>query len=127
MEDKKIPQVFFVLGGTDPTHTGPGSGKGTICKKLVEEYGFVHLSAGDLLREEVRPSNEDGQSVRKRCSNQRHYQEGRDSASQDHSRTHEECDGAERMGGTLAAEARKPGFWWTASRGTRTMWPAGTR
>lgn len=39
------PQVFFVLGG-------PGSGKGTQCAKLAQNKGFVHLSAGDLLREE---------------------------------------------------------------------------
>ena len=31
---------------------GPGSGKGTQSLKLAKEYGFVHLSAGDLLREE---------------------------------------------------------------------------
>ena len=37
--------VVFVLGG-------PGSGKGTNCAKIVEQYGYVHLSAGDLLREE---------------------------------------------------------------------------
>lgn len=39
------PRVLFVLGG-------PGAGKGTQCAKLVKEYEFVHLSAGDLLREE---------------------------------------------------------------------------
>jgi len=37
--------VIFVLGG-------PGSGKGTQCANLVKDYGFNHLSAGDLLREE---------------------------------------------------------------------------
>lgn len=37
--------VIFVLGG-------PGSGKGTQCANLVRDYNFVHLSAGDLLREE---------------------------------------------------------------------------
>lgn len=37
--------VVFVLGG-------PGLGKGTQCKRLVQDKGFVHLSAGDLLREE---------------------------------------------------------------------------
>ena len=36
------PKVFFVLGG-------PGAGKSTQCAKLVEDYNFVHLSAGDLL------------------------------------------------------------------------------
>jgi UMP-CMP kinase len=39
------PVVIFVLGG-------PGAGKGTQCSRLAEEYGLVHLSAGDLLREE---------------------------------------------------------------------------
>lgn len=38
-------KVVFVLGG-------PGSGKGTNCSKIVEQFGYVHLSAGDLLREE---------------------------------------------------------------------------
>ncbi len=28
----------------------PGSGKGTHSKKLVEDYGVFHISAGDLLR-----------------------------------------------------------------------------
>ena len=31
----------------------PGSGKGTQSEKLVEKYGFVHLSTGGLLREEI--------------------------------------------------------------------------
>jgi UMP-CMP kinase len=30
----------------------PGSGKGTMCRKIAEEYGYVHLSAGELLRQE---------------------------------------------------------------------------
>ncbi|KAI5303018.1 hypothetical protein KEM56_000123 [Ascosphaera pollenicola] len=37
--------VIFVLGG-------PGSGKGTQSAKIVADYGFTHLSAGDLLRAE---------------------------------------------------------------------------
>ncbi|KAF9407871.1 hypothetical protein BGZ94_002532 [Podila epigama] len=41
----KRATVVFVLGG-------PGVGKGTQCARLVKEYGFVHLSVGDLLREE---------------------------------------------------------------------------
>ncbi|KAM9790393.1 UMP-CMP kinase isoform X1 [Syngnathus typhle] len=41
----KKPQVVFVLGG-------PGAGKGTQCAKIVENYNYTHLSAGDLLRAE---------------------------------------------------------------------------
>ena len=43
--DPKKVTVVFVLGG-------PGVGKGTQCANLVRDYGFVHLSAGDLLRAE---------------------------------------------------------------------------
>jgi adenylate kinase len=31
----------------------PGSGKGTQSEKIVEKYGLVHLSTGNLLREEI--------------------------------------------------------------------------
>jgi len=31
----------------------PGSGKGTQSVKLVEKYGLIHLSTGDLLRSEI--------------------------------------------------------------------------
>lgn len=50
-------KVIFVLGG-------PGSGKGTQCGKLVREKGFVHLSAGDLLRaEQNRPGSKYGELI----------------------------------------------------------------
>ncbi|KAF2832552.1 UMP-CMP kinase-like protein [Ophiobolus disseminans] len=50
--------VVFVLGG-------PGAGKGTQCQKLVADYGFKHLSAGDLLREEQdRPGSEFGEMIK---------------------------------------------------------------
>lgn len=39
------PKVIFVLGA-------PGAGKGTQCSNIVRTYGYAHLSAGDLLREE---------------------------------------------------------------------------
>lgn len=50
--------VVFVLGG-------PGAGKGTQCSNLVKDYGFKHLSAGDLLREEQdRPGSEFGEMIK---------------------------------------------------------------
>ena len=42
---------------------GPGSGKGTQCANIVRDYGFVHLSAGDLLREEVASGSEEGKEI----------------------------------------------------------------
>ncbi|CAM9787480.1 unnamed protein product [Pylaiella littoralis] len=50
------PPVVFVLGG-------PGSGKGTQCERLAKEYGYVHLSAGELLREERTSGSSDGQLI----------------------------------------------------------------
>ncbi len=38
----------------------PGSGKGTQSKHLVKTYGFVHVSTGDILREEIRTKTELG-------------------------------------------------------------------
>jgi len=48
--------IIWVLGG-------PGSGKGTQCARLVERYGFQHLSSGDLLREEVASGSEKGKEL----------------------------------------------------------------
>ena len=31
----------------------PGSGKGTQSEKIIEKYGLIHISTGDLLREQV--------------------------------------------------------------------------
>jgi len=39
---------------------GPGSGKGTQCARIVEKYGYTHLSTGDLLRDEVNSGSERG-------------------------------------------------------------------
>lgn len=38
----------------------PGAGKGTLAARLVEEFGFVHLSTGDILREEVEKGSQLG-------------------------------------------------------------------
>ena len=45
------------------TTGGPGSGKGTQCTRIVGEFGYIHLSAGDLLRQEVAKGNERGQMI----------------------------------------------------------------
>ena len=39
----------------------PGSGKGTQSKHLVKTYGFVHVSTGDILREEIRQKTQLGE------------------------------------------------------------------
>jgi hypothetical protein len=52
-----LPNVLFVLGG-------PGAGKGTQCTRLVQNFGYVHLSAGDLLRaERQRPGSKVGEEI----------------------------------------------------------------
>lgn len=53
------PQVVFVLGP-------PGCGKGTQCTKAKEYFDALHLSAGDLLREEQNnPNSEHGTLIAK--------------------------------------------------------------
>ncbi len=42
----------------------PGAGKGTQSAKLVEEYGFNHLSTGDLLRAAVKEGTELGKKAK---------------------------------------------------------------
>ncbi|CAH1416283.1 UMP-CMP kinase 3 isoform X2 [Lactuca sativa] len=53
---QKKPKVVFVLGG-------PGSGKGTQCANIVEHFGYTHLSAGDLLRAEIKSGSENGTMI----------------------------------------------------------------
>ncbi|KAL2536663.1 UMP-CMP kinase 3 [Forsythia ovata] len=53
--DKKFT-VVFVLGG-------PGSGKGTQCANIVQNFGYTHLSAGDLLRAEIKSGSENGTMI----------------------------------------------------------------
>ena len=49
-------RIIVVVGG-------PGSGKGILCERLVSECGVVHLSSGDLLREEVERATPLGKEV----------------------------------------------------------------
>ncbi|XP_030385475.1 adenylate kinase isoenzyme 1 isoform X2 [Scaptodrosophila lebanonensis] len=48
--------IIWILGG-------PGCGKGTQCAKIVEKYGFTHLSSGDLLRNEVASGSDKGREL----------------------------------------------------------------
>lgn len=54
--------VVYVLGG-------PGAGKGTQCSRLVDEFDFVHISVGKLLRDEQeKPSSKHGTTIRQRIN-----------------------------------------------------------
>jgi adenylate kinase len=41
----------------------PGAGKGTQCKNIVNKYGLLHLSSGDILRQERAANSELGQKA----------------------------------------------------------------
>jgi UMP-CMP kinase len=61
--DPNLVTVVYILGG-------PGSGKGTQSTHLVDDYGFTHLSAGDLLRaEQDREGSEYGQMIKNTIKN----------------------------------------------------------
>lgn len=56
--DAQKVTVVYILGG-------PGSGKGTQSAHLVQDYGFTHMSAGDLLRsEQDREGSKYGQMIK---------------------------------------------------------------
>ena len=50
------PNVVFVLGG-------PGAGKGTQCEVCSLELGWVHISAGDLLRAERKSGSKQAELI----------------------------------------------------------------
>lgn len=50
-------RIILVVGG-------PGSGKGLLCSRLASECGVVHLSSGDLLRNEVERQSPLGKEVK---------------------------------------------------------------
>jgi len=50
-------KVLFILGP-------PGAGKGTQCDNLVKEFDYMHISAGDCLREEkAKPDSPDAELI----------------------------------------------------------------
>lgn len=52
-DNDDYPLRIIIMGG-------PASGKGTQCEKIASQYGVIHLSTGDLLREAVRRGSEIG-------------------------------------------------------------------
>jgi len=42
----------------------PGSGKGTQSEKMIEKYGFGHISTGDVLRNEIKNGTELGKTAK---------------------------------------------------------------
>lgn len=50
-------RIILIVGG-------PGSGKGVLCKRLEVECNVVHLSSGDMLRDEVSRNTALGRQVR---------------------------------------------------------------
>lgn len=57
-----LPQRLIILGA-------PASGKGTQCEFIVKKYHVLHLSTGDILREQVRLETPVGLSVKKYLDN----------------------------------------------------------
>jgi adenylate kinase len=50
-------KLYFVLGG-------PASGKSTLCKKIIHENpGVIHISVGELLKNEIGKGMEVGQTI----------------------------------------------------------------
>lgn len=56
-KQKKV-KIVFVIGG-------PGSGKGTQCKRIAQQFGYTHLSVGEILRQETSSGSETGHMVQK--------------------------------------------------------------
>ncbi|XP_046821076.1 adenylate kinase isoenzyme 1 isoform X2 [Vespa crabro] len=54
-------KTIWVIGG-------PGCGKGTQCDRIIKKYGFLHLSSGDLLRDEVASGSPRGASLQELMS-----------------------------------------------------------
>ena len=75
------PKIIFVLGKLTNSQSnnyrfkylivvlyhlgGPATGKGTQCTKLVEEFGYQHVSTGDLLRAEMAKGTPEGEDIKR--------------------------------------------------------------
>ncbi|KAJ8756042.1 hypothetical protein K2173_024589 [Erythroxylum novogranatense] len=56
--EKKPKKVAIILGG-------PGSGKGTQCARISKEFGYTHLSSGEILRKESRSQSDKAEMIGK--------------------------------------------------------------
>lgn len=75
--------IFFILGG-------PGSGKGTQCERLEEQFEFNHLSIGELLRKELKRYHES----QNRILDEREHGEQIGRKERDEARTQHEVESA---------------------------------
>mmetsp|Transcript_155011 Transcript_155011/g.376365 ORF Transcript_155011/g.376365 Transcript_155011/m.376365 type:complete len:257 (+) Transcript_155011:1-771(+) len=57
-ESKKKKAPIVVIAGP------PAAGKGTQCAKIKEKYGYVHISTGDILRENVKNGTDLGKKAK---------------------------------------------------------------
>ena len=56
LKSESSPRIIFVTGG-------PGTGKGTQCPLLAEEFGYSHISIGDLMRAELKSQSVQGKLI----------------------------------------------------------------
>ncbi|KAE9452103.1 hypothetical protein C3L33_15996, partial [Rhododendron williamsianum] len=64
--DRQRPGTKQNQFSNEMVHTGcgPRSGKGTQCSMIASHFGFHHLSAGDLLEEEVKSGSDIGSMIK---------------------------------------------------------------
>jgi hypothetical protein len=54
---------LYVLTRTDAQPCCGGPGKGTQCERIVRDFGFKHISAGDCLRDEQATGSADAELI----------------------------------------------------------------
>lgn len=54
--------IIFILGG-------PGCGKSTLCKTITKSTNWIHISVGDLLRQEIQLNTNTGKIIKHHIEN----------------------------------------------------------